>query len=60
MVKRKGAAWKEMLVARDESTKERCMEAYREEKRQVKSCIYQSKKEVYEQFVGKMNQYVMK
>ena len=41
-----------MLKARDEAAKERCMEAYRE----IKRCIYQSKKEVNEQFGRKMNQ----
>ena len=35
--------------------KERCMEAYREEKRKVKSCIVQSKKKVNEQFGRKMD-----
>ena len=34
------------------------MEAYREEKRKVKRCIYQSKKEVNEQFGRKMNEEV--
>ena len=33
------AAWKEMLAASDEETKERCMKAYREEKRKVKRCM---------------------
>ena len=40
---RKEATWKELLAASDEETKERCMEAYREEKkekRKVKRCIY--------------------
>ena len=31
------------------------MEIYREEKRKIKRCIYQSKKEVNEQFGRKMN-----
>ena len=44
------------MGARDEETKERCMEVYREEKRKVKSCIYQSKKKVNEQFGRKMNE----
>ena len=34
---------KEVLAASDEEAKERCMEMYREEKRKVKRCIYQSK-----------------
>ena len=43
-VRRKEAPWKEVLAASDEEAKERCMEAYREEKRKVKRCIIQSKK----------------
>ena len=35
-VMRKEATWKGELAASDEETKERCMEAYREEKRKVK------------------------
>ena len=42
------------MTASDEETKERCMEAYREEKRKVKRCIIQSKKKVNEQFGRKM------
>ena len=42
---RKEAAWKGVLAASDEETKERCMEAYREEKRKAKRCIIQRKKE---------------
>ena len=34
-VRRKEAAWKEALAATDEETKERYMEAYREEKRKI-------------------------
>ena len=37
---------KEVLGARDEVAKDRCMEVYKEEKRKVKRCTYQSKKEV--------------
>ena len=37
-------------------TKERFIEAYREEKRKVKRCIIQSKKKVNEQFGRKMNE----
>ena len=55
-VRRKEAAWKGVLAASDEETKERCMEAYREEKRKVKRCITQSKKKVNEQFGRKMNE----
>ena len=45
-----------MLGARDEAAKQKCMEAHREEKKKVKRCIYQSKREVNEQFGRKMNQ----
>ena len=44
-VRRKEAAWKKVLGARDEDAKERCLEIYKEEKRKVKKCICQSKKE---------------
>ena len=40
----------EVLSASDEKAKERCIEVYREEKRKVKRCMYQSKKKVNEQF----------
>ena len=40
---RKEAAWKEVLAASNEETKERCMGTCREKKREVKRCIYQSK-----------------
>ena len=55
-VERKEAAWREVLGASDDVAKDRCMEVYKEEKRKVKSCIYQSEKEVNEQFRRKMNQ----
>ena len=55
-VRRKKAAWKEVLATRDQEAKERCMEAYREEKRKVKMCIIQSKKKVNEQFGRKINE----
>ena len=42
------------MAGNDEEAKERCMEAYREERRKVKRCICHSKKKVNEQF-GKMN-----
>ena len=41
---------KEVFLASDEETKQRCIEAYREEKRKVKRCIIQSKNKVNEQF----------
>ena len=43
-----------MFGARDEDVKERCLEVYKEEKRKVKRCIYQSRKEVQEEFGMKM------
>ena len=49
-VRRKEAAWKEVLAANDEEAKERFKELYREEKRKVKRYIYQNKKTVNEQF----------
>ena len=39
-VKRKVAAWKEVLEARDEDAKESCLNVYKEEKIKVKRCIY--------------------
>ena len=45
-----------MLGARDAGARERCLEVYKEEKRNVKRRIYQSKEEVQEQFGRKMNQ----
>ena len=45
-----------MLATSDEEAKERCMKAYRKEKRKVKRCIYQSKKKVNEQFGRNMNE----
>ena len=57
--KRKEAAWKEVLVARDEDAKERGQEIYKEEKRKIKRCIYKSKKEVHEQLGRKMNKDVI-
>ena len=40
------------------SAKEICLEVSKEEKRNVERVIYQSKKEVYEQFERKMNKVV--
>ena len=45
---KKEVAWKKVLAASDEYTKERCMEVYRKEKRKVKRCMYQRKKKVNE------------
>ena len=47
---------KEVLGSRAEVAKERRMEIYKEEKRRVQRCIYQSKREVNEHFERKMNQ----
>ena len=47
-VRRKEADWKGVLAASVEEAKERCMRAYREEKRKVKRCIYQRNKKVKE------------
>ena len=47
---------KEVLGARDEDARERCLEIYKEGKRKITRCIYQSKEEVQEQFERKMNQ----
>ena len=44
------------MAASDKENKEKCMEAYREEKREVKRFIIQSKKQVNEQFGRKMNE----
>ena len=55
-INRKMAAWMEVLGARDKVVKDRRMEVYKEEKRKVKRCIYQSKKEANEQFGRKVNQ----
>ena len=43
-VRRKEAAWKEVLVASDEEAKEIGMKVCREEERKVKRCIYKTKK----------------
>ena len=51
-VKRKEAAWKEVLGAKDEDAKQMSGNLQR---RKVKRSIYQSKK-VHEQFGRKMNQ----
>ena len=49
-VKRKENSWKVVLGAKDEDAQERCLKAYKEKKIKVKRFIYQSKKEVHEQF----------
>ena len=43
-VRRKEAAWKELLGARTEDARERCLEVYKEEKRNVERCIYQARR----------------
>ena len=42
-VKRKEAAWKGMLGARDEDAKERCLKVYKEEKKNLK--VYKKEQE---------------
>ena len=54
-VMRKEVAWKIVLAASDEESKERRMEVYREDKRRVKRCIVQSKKKVNEQMNEDVN-----
>ena len=44
------------MGARGKYAKVGCIEVYKEEKRKVKRCIYQSRKEVYEQLGRKINQ----
>ena len=48
--------WKHVSEARYEAAKEKCVEAYREERRSSKRCIYQSKEEINERVGRKMNQ----
>ena len=45
-----------MLGTREEAGRGKFLEDYKREKKKVKRCIYQSKKEVQEQFGRKMNQ----
>ena len=45
-----------MLAASDENGKEICIEAYGEEKRKVKRCIYLGRKKVNEQVERNMNE----
>ena len=47
---------KEVLAATNEEAKETCKKAYKEEKRKVKRCIYQSKNKVNKYFGKKMNE----
>ena len=49
-------ACQEVAGPPEEHTLDRCMEVYKEEKKKIKRCIYQSKKEVNEQFRRKMSQ----
>src|SRR5678816_1162189 len=54
-VKSKKEAWLNVLKANDEVSKERCLELYKEEKRNTKRCIRRRKEEVNEQFERRMN-----
>ena len=56
VIKRKEDVWKQVLGARDESAKGRCMEVYKEEKRREKIKRYihiSQKKQINESFVGR-------
>src|SRR5678816_1679135 len=55
-VKNKKEAWLNVLKANDEVSKERCLEFYKEEKRNTKRCIRRRKQEVNEQFGRRMNE----
>src|SRR5678816_3272894 len=55
-VKGKKEAWLNVLKANDEDSKERCLELYKEEKRNTKRCIRRRKQEVNEQFGRRMNE----
>ena len=52
----KVASRKGLLGARDDDAKELYIQVYQEEKRRVKRCIYQTKREVNKQFRKKMDQ----
>src|SRR5678815_2860189 len=54
-VKSKKEAWLNVLKANDEVSKERCLELYKEEKRNAKRCTRKRKEEVNEQFGRRMN-----
>src|SRR5678815_2009777 len=54
-VKSKKEAWLNVLKANDEVSKERCLELYKEEKRNTKRCIRRRRQEVNEQFGRRMN-----
>src|SRR5678815_1668645 len=54
-VKSKKEAWLNVLKANDEVSKERCLELYKEEKRNTKRCIRKRKEELNEQFGRRMN-----
>src|SRR5678816_3363100 len=56
VVKSKKEAWLNVLKANDEDSKERCLEVYKEEKRNTKRCIHRRKEEVNEQFGRRMNE----
>ena len=52
----KAAVEKKEAAARDKVAKDGCMGVYKEEKRKIKKCIYQSKREANGHFGRKMNQ----
>ena len=55
-VERKEAAWKDVMGARVEVTKDRLWRSVKKKRKRLRKCIYQGKKEVNEQFRRKMNQ----
>src|SRR5678815_67152 len=54
-VKGKKESWLNVLKANDEVSRERCLELYKEEKRNTKRCICRRKEEVNKQFGRRMN-----
>ena len=52
-VRRKEAAWKEVLAASNEKAKQRCMEVYREENGKVKGAYIRAKRKYLNSLVGR-------
>ena len=52
-VRRNEAALKGVLATSDEETKERCMKAYRKEKRKVKRCKFRAKRKQMNNLEGR-------
>ena len=53
VVKRSEAAWKEVLGAKDEYTKERCMEIYKEEMRKVEGVYIKARRKLMKSLEGR-------